>query len=140
MALVLPVIMSCSKDDNEEDMVKDKIVVIKDDGTTSNGSIFSAINDKNFYLDYIKYSVEEGHLVVSGYDKVGFKGEAKIASGITYKNNTYEVLEIKESAFEECSSLTSITIPNSVTTIEKRAFFNCRSLISVTIGNSVTTI
>ncbi|WP_336511820.1 leucine-rich repeat domain-containing protein [Hoylesella nanceiensis] len=38
------------------------------------------------------------------------------------------------------SSLTSITIPNSVTTIGKETFSGCRSLTSVTIPNSVTTI
>ncbi|MBR2976461.1 MAG: leucine-rich repeat domain-containing protein, partial [Alistipes sp.] len=40
----------------------------------------------------------------------------------------------------ECSSLTSVTIPVSVTTIEDDAFYYCSSLTSVTIGNSVTTI
>ena len=42
--------------------------------------------------------------------------------------------------FESCSSLTSITIPNSVTWIGERAFIGCSSLTSVTIGNSVTLI
>ena len=36
--------------------------------------------------------------------------------------------------------LTSITIPNSVTSIGDRAFYDCDSLKSVTIGNSVTSI
>ena len=44
------------------------------------------------------------------------------------------------SAFCGCTSLTSITIPNSVTEIGKGAFFNCSSLKSVTIPNSVTSI
>ena len=39
-----------------------------------------------------------------------------------------------------CSSLTSITIPNSVTSIGNTAFYYCHSLTSVTIGNSVTSI
>ncbi len=43
-------------------------------------------------------------------------------------------------AFNNCSSLTSITIPNSVTTIGARAFYNCSSLTSITIPNSVTSI
>ena len=106
---------SCSKDEDDSEPTTTNKVVIKDDGTTSNGSIFSSVDDKNFYLDYIKYTVEEGHLVVSGYDKAGFKGNAKIASSITYKQNTYEVLGIKDEAFRNCTGLTSITIPNSVT-------------------------
>ena len=47
---------------------------------------------------------------------------------------------IGSSAFSSCSSLTSITIPNSVTSIGDWAFFDCSSLTSVTIGESVTNI
>ena len=43
-------------------------------------------------------------------------------------------------AFAECSSLQSLTIPNSVTSIGHSAFKGCFSLQSVTIPNSVTTI
>ncbi|MBR5168435.1 MAG: leucine-rich repeat protein, partial [Salinivirgaceae bacterium] len=43
-------------------------------------------------------------------------------------------------AFYECSSLTSVTIPNSVTTIDNYAFKSCSKLTSVTIPNSVTKI
>ena len=42
--------------------------------------------------------------------------------------------------FNCCKSLTSVTIPNSVTSIGKYAFSNCTSLTSITIPNSVTSI
>ena len=47
---------------------------------------------------------------------------------------------IGDGAFSGCSSLTSITIPNSVTSIESSAFSGCSSVTSITIGSGVTTI
>ena len=47
---------------------------------------------------------------------------------------------ICDSAFECCSGLTSVEIPNSVTSIGDEAFAGCSGLTSVTIPNSVTSI
>ena len=58
----------------------------------------------------------------------------------TYESTTYSVTSIGSSAFYNCRSLTSVTIPNSVTSIKDHAFSNCDSLTSVTIGNGVTVI
>ena len=50
------------------------------------------------------------------------------------------VTAISERAFDHCTGLTSITIPNSVITIGNYAFYYCTGLTSITIPNSVTTI
>ena len=50
------------------------------------------------------------------------------------------VISIGRSAFENCLLLTSVTIPNSITTIEERTFNWCQHLTSVTIPSSVTSI
>ena len=47
---------------------------------------------------------------------------------------------IADSAFDGCTSLTSIEIPDSVTSIGINAFYNCTSLTSIEIPDSVTTI
>ena len=47
---------------------------------------------------------------------------------------------IGDSAFSGCSSLTNITIPDSVVSIGASAFGGCSSLASITIPNSVTSI
>ena len=51
-----------------------------------------------------------------------------------------DVRLIADAAFEHCDALTSITIPNSVTSIGWDAFNGCYSLTSVTIPESVTSI
>ena len=59
---------------------------------------------------------------------------------LTSINIPNSVTTIGEHAFSGCDSLTSINIPNSVTMIGKGAFSGCYSLTSINIPNSVTTI
>lgn len=58
-------------------------------------------------------------------------------TSITIPNNA---TSIGDAAFYGCSRLTSVTIPNSVTRIGNQAFYNCRKLNSFTISNNVTFI
>ena len=65
---------------------------------------------------------------------------ANIPATVSYEGTTYSVTKIGWRAFIGSSSLTSVTIPNSVISIGEGAFYECSSLTSVTIPNSVTSI
>ena len=61
-------------------------------------------------------------------------------SGLTSVTIPSSVTSIGEGAFDGCSGLTSVTIPSSVTSIGRYAFRVCSGLTSVTIPSSVTSI
>ena len=78
--------------------------------------------------------------VTSSYNYNDYSGQVTIPSSISYEGTTYNVTSIGNSAFNLCSSLTSVTIPNSVTSIGWAAFNRCTGLTAITIPESVTSI
>ena len=90
---------------------------------------------------------------LDGLDNLSFrKDEATNRCGVKAANRSIEsayiptyfddipVTHIMVDAFYNCSSLTSVTIPNSVVYIGRNAFYKCSSLTSLTIPNSVNQI
>ena len=69
-----------------------------------------------------------------------YAGDVVIPAQIHVDGSIYIVNSIENDAFNDCSALTSIVIPNSVTFIGKGAFYGCSSLTSITIPSSITTI
>jgi hypothetical protein len=53
-----------------------------------------------------------------------YSGSVVIPEEVTFQNRTRKVTSIGRSAFDNCSGLTSITIPNSVTSIRDYAFID----------------
>ena len=108
-----------------------------------------------------EYSAAGDYVIKLSVDgSVGFAGSdssnqysylLRYSSGADTRNRVYQnamqkveigngVTSIDSSAFYNCLSLSSITIPGSVTTIGDSVFYNCNSLSSIIIPGSVTTI
>jgi hypothetical protein len=68
--------------------------------------------------------------------KVAYLGK-NVSGEVNIKAGT---VSISNNAFKDCTNLTSITIPNSVTDIGSYTFENCTGLTSVTIPSSVESI
>ena len=88
----------------------------------------------------VNFEIKDGVAIIPA-------GTSEIPDRVFYDCSSLTSVVIPESvkiigsfAFEACSSLASITIPNSVTSIGKYAFAGCSSLTSITIPNSVTSI
>ena len=76
-------------------------------------------------------------------DTVTIKDCKETASGELEIPSSYEgkpIISIGSWAFWKCTSLTSVTISDSVTSIGNFTFHSCSDLTSVTIGNSVLNI
>ena len=60
-------------------------------------------------------------------------------TSITFNENS-KLTTIGDGAFEECVTLSSIDIPDSVTTIGTRAFYNCEAITSISLSSNLTSI
>ena len=101
---------------------------------TSVDGIWYNFNDENLTAEMTYRGVYS-----SSYSNE-YSGEVVIPSSVTYNAQTYTVTSIGNHAFNGCTGLTSVTIPNSVTSIGDGAFWGCGGLTYVTIGNGVTSI
>ena len=90
-----------------------------------------------YKLDGITYNLSGGNaeLISGSY----YSGDLVIPASITYNGQTYSVTKIGNNAFNY-GRITSVIIPNSVTTIGQYAFSSCSKMTTINIPESVTTI
>ena len=111
------------------------------------GNSVTSIGEKAIYrcTGLTVINVDENNTSFSSIDGVLFnKSQTELIRYPEGKQGAYtipnSVTSIGESAFGNCTELTSVTIGNSVTSIGKWAFNDCTGLTSVIIPNSVTSI
>ena len=83
------------------------------------------------------YKIKDGTRLIADWAFEAYFPIELTLTSITIPNS---VTNIGVGAFWNCTNLTNITIPNSVKNIGSRAFEDCTSLKSITIPNSVTSI
>lgn len=110
--------------------------------TSTNGNIVTLGSNNSFGANIISNEYKDGLGVIT-FDK----DITKIPSSAFSNCSTLSSIDIPESvtsignyAFEYCGSLASVNIPVGVASIGNSAFRDCDSLTSVTIPDSVTTI
>lgn len=97
--------------------------------TTAQAAEYSAAEDN------LTYTVENSKATITDC-KDSISGAFVIPSTI----GGYPVTAIDIEVFYYCQNLTSVTIPDSVTSIGGYAFYGCTGLTSITIPDSVTSI
>ena len=104
--------------------------------------VSSGASAYDFEADGIYYNImsEAGKTVEVTSGKNEYVGEVSIPETVENEGIIYTITAIGGDAFDDCSSLTSVNIPDGVVSIGNYAFSDCSSLESVTLGSGVGTI
>ena len=118
---------------SEEDWAKISIVDYCNDGIKNAPKVYVYSENSNGIVFSFNY-----HQTSYSVTGIGNYTDSDLVIPDTY--NGLPVTSIGERAFDNCTSLTSVTIGNNVTSIDNYAFNCCTSLINVVMPDSVTSI
>ena len=108
----------------------------------------SANDDEHAFLAYIFGASSSGYstnpvpsslktVIVTGGTKIGGFARCTSITSITLPST---ITSIRNAAFSGCTGLTSITLPDGVIEIGNNAFERCSNMTSINMGNKVQTI
>ena len=100
---------------------------------TGNLTLYAVWSVTKGGFKYMITSENPYEVELMGYDGDKPTGDLTVLSPITIENHDYSVTSIGDYAFDGCSDLTSVTIPNSVTNIGNNVFKGCSNLTAITV-------
>lgn len=103
------------------------------------------IEPNDVIVDGIVYLLNPSSAVIKGIDPAGGSHEASggvitIASSVSFNGKDYPVVSVGENAFQNCSDIVSVRLPESVHTIGARAFEGCTNLREINLPSDIKRI
>jgi hypothetical protein len=98
-----------------------------------------AVTNSDGKTIYYSYTRDGASLNVTNYNRTNaltsvegsaYTGDIVIPAEVSYGSKNYPVVGITKDAFVNCSSMTSLSLPNSIEFIGEYAFYGCTGLSS----------
>lgn len=86
----------------------------------------------DFAINGLEYDFYSTGVMLVGYNS-SCQGDVVVPSSVTYKGESYKVLELSDYSFQGCTALTSIELPNSLIRIGSKSFYGCTNLWSIEV-------
>lgn len=99
------------------------------------------------FIDGLYYDLDKSnHTATVTYETKGsnnyalLPADVVIPESVTYEGITYSVTKIGAQAFQNCSSITEVTVGKELKNIGARAFLNCKSFTAMLLPDEFTTM
>ena len=100
--------------------------------------------DDEFTVGDLKYTITssdyEPPTVEVSAANTGISGVVTIPDTVSWWGTDYAVTHIQSFGFQDCTSITGVSIGNNVASIGDAAFYSCDAITEVTVGRGVTSI